>query len=483
MTFKPTLIALTFICSFLSYSIQAESQTSQLKPKCTCSPEEIAQAVSQARSNIAEKAIPGVVFIKVELENGDDNSFPFGYGDSPFNAPDDDFNRFFGSPFGRPQPPQPQIGQGSGFIVSADGYIFTNSHVVKGSSKIDVTLNNGQILPATLVGTDPNTDIAVIKIEGKNFPFLKFGNSDDLRIAEDVMAIGSPFALDASVTHGIVSGKKRQLQIADYEDFIQTDAAINPGNSGGPLLNIRGEVIGINTVIISRSGGFMGIGLAIPSNMAKNVMQQLIEKGSVTRGFLGVTLQPVDKDIAEGFNLDKVEGALVADVSKGSPADQAGLKQGDIILEYNGTPIKTFQGFRNDIALMNPGSVVKLKINRKNQILNISVTLGTLSTNNATPGVLDQKLGIEVQELTPQLSKQLGYTQGEMGVVVTKVKPGSPGANGGIRPGCLIVEINRKKVSNMTEYNENLKEAAKTKRIVLLMRQGAVVKFVSIRLE
>lgn len=483
MTFKPTLIALTFICSCLSYSIQADSQTTTVKSKCTCSVEEIAQAVSQARSNVAEKAIPGVVFIKVELENADDSSFPFGYGDIPFNTPDDDFNRFFGSPFGRPQPPQPQIGQGSGFIVSADGYIFTNSHVVKGSSKIDVTLNNGQVLPATLIGTDPNTDIAVIKIEGKSFPFLKFGNSDDLRIAEDVLAIGSPFALDASVTHGIVSGKKRQLQIADYEDFIQTDAAINPGNSGGPLLNLKGEVVGINTVIISRSGGFMGIGLAIPSNMAKNVMQQLIEKGSVTRGFLGVTLQPVDKDIAEGFNLDKVEGALVADVSKGSPADQAGLKQGDIILEYNDKPIKTFQGFRNDIALMTPGSIVKLKINRKNQILNISVTLGTLSTNNATPGVLDQKLGIEVQELTPQLSKQLGYTQGETGVVVTKVKPGSPGANGGIRPGCLIVEINRKKVTNITEYNENLKEAAKTKRIVLLMRQGAVVKFVSIRLE
>lgn len=480
MNFRSTLIAFTLLSSSLVFGALPPAQT---KTTCPCSPEEMAWAVSQARSNVAKKAIPGVVFIKVEIDGNDEGSFPFSSGENPFNSPDDEFNRFFGMPFGKPQPPQPQIGQGSGFFVSADGYIFTNAHVVKGARKIDVTLDNGQMLPATLVGADPNTDIAVIKLEGKNFPFLNFGNSDELQIAEDVIAIGSPFALEASVTRGIVSGTKRQLQISDYEDFIQTDAAINPGNSGGPLLNLKGEVVGINTVILSRSGGFMGIGLAIPSNMAKSIMNQLIEKGSVTRGFLGITLQPVDKEIAEGFNLDKAEGALVADVSKGSPAEKAGLKQGDIILEYNGKAIKTFQGFRNDIALMNPGSVVKLKINRKNQILNISVTLGSLSTNNATPGVLDQKLGIEVQDLTPQLAKQLGYTQGEEGVVVTKVKPGSPGAASGIRPGCLILEVNRKRVTNISEYNENLKEAAKSKRILLLMRQGASTRFVSIRLD
>jgi serine protease Do len=406
MTYKNAIVALTLLCS--SFCLAADQQTATTpKSKCGCSPQEIAQAASQARSIIAKKAIPGVVFIKVELESGEDGSFPFSSGDNPFNSPDEDFNRFFGIPFGRPMPPQPQVGQGSGFFVTADGYIFTNAHVVKGANKIDVTLDNGQVLPATLIGADPNTDIAVIKLEGKNFPFLTFGNSDELEIAEDVIAIGSPFALEASVTRGIVSGKKRQLQISDYEDFIQTDAAINPGNSGGPLLNLRGEVVGINTVIISRSGGFMGIGLAIPSNMAKSIMHQLIEKGSVTRGFLGVTLQPVDKDIAAGFNLDKAEGALVADVSKGSPAEEAGLKQGDIILEYNGNPIKTFQAFRNDIALMAPGTVVKLKVNRKNKILNISVTLGSLSTSNSSPGVLDQKLGMEVQNLTPNFLSNL----------------------------------------------------------------------------
>ena len=482
MTYRLMVVTLTLLYSSLCFSASPAS-TPPAKSKCPCSPEEIAQAASQARSTVAKKAIPAVVFIKVELENGEDGSFPFSPGENPFNAPDEDFNRFFGMPFGRPQQPQPQIGQGSGFFVTADGYVFTNAHVVKGANKIDVTLDNGQVIPATLVGADPNTDIAIIKLEGKNFPFLSFGNSDDLEIAEEVIAIGSPFALEASVTRGIVSGKKRQLQISDYEDFIQTDAAINPGNSGGPLLNLRGEVVGINTVILSRSGGFAGISLSISSNMAKSIMHQLIDTGSVTRGFLGVSLQPVDKEIAAGFNLDKAEGALVADVAKGSPAEKAGLKQGDIILEYNGTPIKNYHGFRNDIALMKPGSIVKLKINRKNQILNIPVTLGSLSTSNASPGVLDQKLGMEVQNLTPQLAKQLGYNQGEEGVVVTRVKPGSPGAVAGIRPGCLILEVNRKRVTNISEYNDNLKEAAKSKRIILLIQQGASTRFVSIRLD
>lgn len=451
----------------------------------SCSPQQTSKAFTQ----VAKKATPAVVFIKVETSQSDFNGY--GYmdeGQNP-NVPnnpfgDDFFHRFFGQPFGgRPQP-QPQLSQGSGFLISADGFIMTNAHVVKGADKIEVTLNDGQVLPAVLIGADSQTDIAIIKIEGKEYPFLSLGDSDSVDIGEWVVAIGSPFQLKASLTVGVVSAKGRQgLHITDLEDFIQTDAAINPGNSGGPLLDLSSSVIGINTAIVSRTGGYMGIGFAVPSNMAKNVMVQLINKGSVTRGFLGVSLQPVDKDIAAGFNLDKAEGVLIADVVKDSPADKAGIKQGDIILEYNGKLIKSFQTFRNEIALMNPGNSIDLKINRKGQIVNLNVTLGTAPENANAPGILGQKIGIDVDNLTPELAKQLGYVRGEEGVVITKVKPGSPAALAGMRPGFLILAVNHKKVTNLSDYTNVLNEAAKNKRILLLVRQGNMTRFYSIRVE
>jgi serine protease Do len=445
--------------------------------ECPCDNSCPPKAVSKIFSSVAKKAIPAVVFIKVEASES------FGYPDqTPYGAPfgDDFFNRYFGFPFGgKPQQPQPQMAQGSGFLVSADGNIMTNAHVVKGADKMEVTLNDGHVLPATLIGADPQTDIAIIKIEGKNFPFLNLGNSDDIEIAEYVLAIGSPFQLEASVTHGIVSAKGRQgLKINEYEDFLQTDAAINPGNSGGPLINLDGEVIGINAAIVARGSG---IGFAIPSNMAKNVMDQLINKGSVTRGFLGISLQPVDKDIAAGFNLDKAEGVLVADVVKDSPADKAGIKQGDIILEYNGKPIKTQQSFRNEVSILNPGTTINLKVNRKGKILNLPVTLGVASST--TSEAVASKLGIEVDALTPELANQLGYTKGEAGVVITKVKPGTPAALAGLRPGFLIMAVNHKKILNITDYNDALTEGDKSKRVLLLVRQGNMTRFYSIRVE
>jgi len=450
---------------------------------CVCSLEQL----SQGFTSVAEKAIPAVVFIRTESSQGDYEGYgqPGGRGQNPYGSPfeDDFFNRFF-SPYGRPQQPQPQQAQGSGFLISADGLIMTNAHVVKGADKIEVTLHDGLVLTAALIGADPQTDVAIIKVEGKDFPFLPLGNSDDLKIAEMVLAIGSPFQLSSTVTHGIVSAKLRQnLQIAEYEEFIQVDAPINPGNSGGPLINLRGECVGINTAIFSRSGGYMGIGFAIPSNMAKGIMDQLISKGAVTRGFMGISPQPVDKDIAAGFNLEKAEGVLVAEVEPGSPADKAGLKQGDIIMEYNGKAAKSFQTFRNDIAMMNPGSTVTLKVNRKGQILTVPVTLGARAENKTAPSILGQKIGIELDNLTPELAKQLGYTRGEEGVVIMKVKPGSPASMAGLRPGYLILAVNHKKVTNMNEYNDTVTEASKNKRILLLVRQGNMTRFYSIKMD
>ena len=471
-----SLFAATCTLSAFPFVAFAETKTDN---QCVCSPAQ----TSKAFTAVAKKSIPAVVFIKVQSTCPDQEESNY---QNPYDFNGEDFfNRFFGMPGrgGQSQRPQPQLSQGSGFIVTADGYIMTNAHVVKGASKITAVLNDGRELDATLVGADAHTDIAVIKIDAKNLPFLPLGNSDSMDIGEWVIAIGSPFQLEASVTVGVVSAKGRQnLKITDFEDFIQTDAAINPGNSGGPLINLDSEVIGINTAIVSRSGGYMGIGFAIPSNLAKNIMNQIIDKGSVTRGFLGVSLQPVDKDIADAFNLPKPEGALISEVVKDSPAEKAGLKQGDIILEYNGIPVKSLQTFRNEISLMNPGATVNLKVNRKGEVLPVTVSLGTANSVLNVGNTLIQKLGMEIETLTPEVSKQLGYAQKEEGVVISKIKPGSAAAQAGLRPGFLIQAINHKKITTVDEFNEAVNQPD-TKRLLLLVRQGNVTRFYSIKLD
>ncbi len=437
---------------------------------------------SKAFTQVAKKCIPAVVFIKVESSGSDEQME--GYQQNPFDSFGDDFfNRFFGAPRGR-APLPPQLSQGSGFLVSADGYIMTNAHVVKGADKITAVLNDGRELDANLVGSDPHTDIAMIKIEGKDLPFLTFGDSDEMDIGEWVVAIGSPFQLEASLTVGVISAKGRQnLRITDLEDFIQTDAAINPGNSGGPLLNLNSEVIGINTAIVSRSGGYMGIGFAIPSNMAKNIMSQILDTGTVTRGFLGVSLQPVDKDIADAFGLDKPEGALVSEVVKDSPADKAGLKQGDIIMEYDGKTVKSLGSFRNEISLMAPGAKITLKVNRKGKMITLPVILGCSSDDQLSTGGIVQALGLEVETLTAETAKQLGYTKTEEGVVITKIKPGSVSARAGLRPGYIIQGINHKKISNVDDFNEALNELGTKGRVLLLVRQGNATRFYSLKID
>ncbi len=298
----------------------------------------VAQALSRAFAAVVKKAAPAVVFIEVEKTVVRKEPHPFPFGPFPFDFFGDDFmRRFF------PQIPRKfkQRGAGSGFIVSPEGLIFTNNHVVEGADKVIVKLADGRTFKGKVVGRDPQSDVAVLKIKGHNLPTVPLGDSDKIQVGEWVIAIGNPFGLSHTVTVGVVSAKGRSgLGITDFEDFIQTDAAINPGNSGGPLLNIRGEVIGMNTAIFSRSGGYMGIGFAIPINIVKLVAEQLVEKGKVVRGWLGVVIQDLTPALAQEFGLERTEGALVAEVLKGSPADRAGLRPGDVIVGYEGKPVK-----------------------------------------------------------------------------------------------------------------------------------------------
>jgi len=288
---------------------------------------------------VSKVARPAVVYVEVEIHPSAEYGYPYGQP-LPFGEEEDDpFGRFFGP---RYQKPQPQKGQGSGFFVSADGYIATNAHVVKKASKIQVLMQDGRKLDAKLVGTDPRMDIALLKVEGKAFPFLVLGDSDTLEVGDWVAAIGSPFGLPGSVSKGIVSARGReQPNLTDCDDIIQSDVTLNPGNSGGPLLNLKGEVVGVNTAIATLSGAGHSVSFSIPINMVKPILSQIEEKGVVKRGFLGVTPQAVDQEIADACNLPKAEGVLIADVVKDSPADKAGIKQGDIILEIDNVPVKS----------------------------------------------------------------------------------------------------------------------------------------------
>lgn len=473
---------ITPLVCFLLFASASVYTKEAVHNTCTCDPKE----TSKAFTAVAKKAMPAVIFLKVEGTSPQQN--PFGMqGESPFDYFGDDFlQRFFGvQPRGSsPRQGVPQITQGSGFFVSSDGYIITNAHNVKGADKITAILDDDRELEAKLIGADPTTDIAVLKVEGKDLPFVSLGDSDDMEVGEWAIAIGSPFQLKASLTVGVISAKGRQnLKISALEDFIQTDAAINPGNSGGPLLNLDAEVIGINTAIISKSGGYMGIGFAIPSNIAKHVMNQLIENGSVVRGFLGVSLQPIDQEMAETLGLDKAEGALVAEVIKGSPAEKGDLKQGDIILEYDDTPIKTPAALHKAISFMKPDSIVKLKVNRNGKILTLHITIGKSSDSILASGGVVQQLGLEVENLTPEVAKQLGYPQETEGVVITRIKPSSTAAQAGLRPGFLILAINHKKVKDLNEFHDAINQEPNQKRILILARQGNVTRFYSIRLD
>ncbi|MEW6600156.1 MAG: DegQ family serine endoprotease [Nitrospirota bacterium] len=356
---------------------------------------------------------------------------------------------------------------GSGVVVSSDGYIITNNHVVEKSDEIKVTLFDQQNYKGKIIGTDPKTDLAVIKISATNLPAIKWGDSDKLQVGEFVLAFGNPYSLGHTVTMGIVSALGRaNVGIADYEDFIQTDAAINPGNSGGPLVNIKGELVGINTAIFSRTGGYQGIGFAVPSNMAKSVMTQLMNEGKVTRGWLGITIQNLTPELAREFDLKKLTGALVTDVFKNSPAAKAGIRRGDVILEISGKEIRNVETLRNVVAQSKVGSTIKLEVLRdgKNFSKNVGVTeypqemahADREETLDDTYAKNKALAGMSVTDLTRDIAKQLGLSKNDKGVVIVKVDPLSAADEAGLKKGDLIQEVNKKRIRDLNDFNKML---------------------------
>jgi serine protease Do len=447
-------------------------------------------------SGVAAKARPAVVFIQVEKQVAMGGAQMF--FNNPHDLFDDEILERFGIPRGNnrrlPQRRQPQqmfkqTGQGSGFLISKDGFILTNTHVVGDAEKITVRLTDGREFIAKRIGADSKTEVALIKIDGKDLPSLSIGDSAKLEIGEWVIAIGNPFGLKETLTVGVVSAKGRNnMGITDYEDFIQTDAAINPGNSGGPLLNIDGDVVGINTAIFSQSGGYMGIGFAVPIDMAMQVKDQLVSHGKVTRGYIGIYMNPVElnEQMAQSFGYKEKTGVLIADIQKDGPADKAGLLSGDIIMELNGKKIEDPATFRRTISTIEPKQKAKLLIFRDGKTKTVTVTVeplpdeaGQESPAEPKEGSLD-KYGLQIQNLTPELAKRFQF-ETEEGIIISEVEQGSPAAEAGLQPGMLIIEVNRKKVSTTNQLMAELKKA--DKRLLLRVKNERGTFFVTLKAD
>lgn len=414
--------------------------------------------------------------------DGNEESDPFRQFRDFFG--DDFFDRFF-----RPRFPEGEFqiqGLGSGVIVDSDkGYIITNNHVVEDADELKITLGDKREFTGKVIGNDPQTDIAIVKIDGNNLPVAKLGDSDTIRVGQWAIAIGNPFGLTQTVSIGVISATGRaNVGVAQYEDMIQTDAAINPGNSGGPLVNIRGEVIGINTAIFTRTGGYQGIGFAIPINMVKIIMKELVEKGKVTRGWLGVVIQDITADLAKSFNVTVTEGVLVSEIQENSPAKEAGFERGDIVIEYDGKPIRDVNHLRNLVAQTEVGKKAQVKVLRDGKEKELTVKIGEqpaeLFTIGPSAQPSEKELGMTVQNLTKELAKNLGIEE-EIGVIVSGVQPGGPAAMSDIKEGDLIKEVNRKKISNVTDFKKALSEADKEKGVLMLVKRGEFSRYVIIK--
>jgi serine protease Do len=447
-------------------------------------------ATPESFADLAEKSGPTVVNIyTTQIVKSQRLPYHDFFNDNDQNMPEM-FKRFFGQqqPHGQaPQREQKRTSLGSGVIVSSDGYILTNNHVVEGADTINIRLSNFEEYEAKIIGRDPKTDIALVKIKPQHpLPTITFGDSDKLRVGDWVIAIGNPYGFEQTVTAGIVSGKGRSIGNGPYANFIQTDASINPGNSGGPLIDTNGKMVGVNSAIYSQSGGNIGIGFAIPVNMAQNIMTQLRDTGTVTRGWLGVMIQHVTPELAKEFNLERPIGALVGEVSPDSPAEKAGIKSGDVIIAFNGKEISQMSMLPAIVAQTAVGSKAEVIFIRKGKEKKVSVTISKLEEDQKIFGAAEsdaeENLGLTVQEITPELAKSLGLKE-STGLLVANAEPGTPAFEAGIKRGDLILEVNRQALSDLKTYIKIIQSAKKGDSLLFLIKRENHTQFVVIKLQ
>ena len=429
-------------------------------------------------ADLAEKVKPAVVNIRTETTVRFQGN-PFSHFYSPETSPFDDFfRRFFGD---QPNREFKQRSLGSGFIIDKEGFIITNNHVVEKAEEIKLKLVDGREFDAKVIGRDPKTDLAIIKISSvfKDLPVLSLGDSDKTRVGYWVLAVGNPFGLEHTVTQGIISARGRAIGAGPYDNFLQTDAPINPGNSGGPLVNLKGEVIGINSAIIA-SG--QGIGFAIPINMAKSVISQIKETGKVTRGWIGVSIQAVTPEIAKAFGIKEARGALVGDVITGGPADSAGIQRGDIIIAFNGKKVKSMSDLPRIVAETPVGKDANMTIIRDGKKMSLKVPVAEMTeeklASQMTPR--DEKLGMTVDDITPQLAQELNIKD-ETGVIVTDIEPHGLADDAGIEVGDIIKEINRKSISSVKDFKGAMKKTEKGEPTLFLVKRGNQTFYLSVR--
>ena len=444
----------------------------------------VSHSFSQPFVEAAKRAQPGVVSVKSRLKKssakwqGDNEASPFG--------PDEFWERFFGmpAPDQRPQQQRPRFAYGSGFIVSPDGYVLTNNHVVEQADSVTITLPDGKEYSAKVIGTDPSTDIAVVHIDATDLPALTLADSSLVEVGEWVLAVGNPFGLQESVTAGIISAKGRSdLDIVRVEQFFQTDAAINMGNSGGPLVNLHGDVIGMNTAIASNNGGHMGIGFAIPSNLLSEVMQTLIKFGRVTRGYLGVALQRVDADIATAIGLDKPQGALVSEVLPSSPAEKAGLLSGDVILELGGKKLDSLGALRGAVTLMKPGDEAVMTIRRNGE--NMTITAIVAENPEGTgqdASSIEEVTGLMLEPITAELAKRYNL-DAKTGLLIVRIDPESQAYQTGLRNGHVILAVNGHSVATVDDFARIVQSTSSGGRLLLQVKIGQTIRFVPLTIE
>jgi serine protease Do len=483
------LVAAILVITGIAWHGIAADQTTTARAATITTP--ITHAIAGGRdsyADVVDVVAPAVVTIRTE---GKARMTP-----TEFQVPDDEFlRRFFGDQFGPGRGQRAPRGfrqraLGSGVVVTTDGYILTNFHVVDGADDIKVEMTDGRTMTAKLVGSDKPSDLALLKVTGTGFKAVAFGNSDVVKVGDVVLAVGNPLGVGQTVTMGIVSGKGRSTSVGDgsYEDFLQTDAPINHGNSGGALVNTRGELVGINSQILSETGGNIGIGFAIPVNMAQSVMEQLRTKGKVTRAQLGVTVQQVTPEMAQSLGLKGTGGAIVSSVTPDSAADRAGLKQGDVIQSFNGVQVHDFNTLRNRVAEAGPGSTADLVIVRDGSEKHVSVKLDELNADKTArrdgsrPDGTDDRaaLGVSVAPLTPELASRLGAPKDAAGLVVKDVDPDGRAADAGIQPGDIIQSVNRQSVKTVDELRDAVRQSRDKPALMLITRQGRSV-FVTVR--